>query len=174
MKKTIINVVCTAMFFCSVKLVSAQNHLTTNPSFELGKKGWYFDAKDGVADLVTDNVHGGKTALKLASVEGKGVKFFYSRPEEQALVFKAGKSYQLKVWVKVLVPTRHIDLRVYASTGFKESEDITVSIKGKTLKANEWQQITFDFKGKDYEKGKFAIGVNLGEVIFDDVELLEL
>jgi len=160
------------VFTCNALV--AQNHLTTNPSFELGKKGWYFDAKDGVADLVTDNVHGGKTALKLASVEGKGVKFFYSRPEEQALVFKAGKSYQLKVWVKVLVPTRHIDLRVYASTGFKESEDITVSIKGKTLKANEWQQITFDFKGKDYEKGKFAIGVNLGEVIFDDVELLEL
>lgn len=174
MKKIISKIACIFLLVFTCNTLLAQNLLTINPSFELGKKGWYFDSKDGVADVVPDNVHGGKAALKLTSLEGKGVKFFYSRPEEQALAFKAGKTYQLKVWVKVLVPTRHIDLRVYASAGFKESEDITVSVKAKGLKTNEWQQITFDFKGKDYEKGKFAIGVNLGEVIFDDVELVEL
>jgi hypothetical protein len=174
MKKTIGQLATLMAFLSFTQVVEAQNQLTVNPGFETGRKGWYYDAKDGIADLVSDQPHSGAAALKLSSAEGKGVKFFYTRPEEQGLSFKAGKSYHLKAWVKVLAPTRHIDLRIYSTTGFKEGQDIEVSVKGKGLKLNEWQQITFEFKGSNYDKGKFAIGINLGEVIFDDIELVEL
>ncbi len=174
MKNKIVKIMSIAAIGCVGFQASGQNLLTINSGFESGKTGWYFDSKDGITEIVTDNVHSGKNALKISTIEGKGIKFFFTKPEEQPLSIKAEKKYQLKVWLKVTVPAKHIELRVYGLRGFKQDEDILISTNGAKLKTNEWQLITVNFIGKEYDKAKFSIGINKGEVIVDDFELVEI
>lgn len=160
---------------CATMTASAQkNLLTANPGFELGKKGWYFDEKAGSAAIVADAAHEGKSGLKIISAEGVGPKQIFSEPVAQPLTIEANKKYKLDVWVKPLVKTRNLELKVYATTGFKASEDILVVTKGNNFKLNEWQLVSFDFVGKDYPKAKFSLTANLGELLLDEFSLYEV
>jgi hypothetical protein len=163
-----------ALTSASFSVLAQKNLLTTNPGFEMGKKGWYYDDKAGSAAIVADAPHEGKSSLKIISAEGVGPKQIFSEPVAQPLTIEADKKYKLDVWVKPLVKTRGFELKVYALTGFKAGTDILVLSKGNNLKLNEWQLVSFDFVGKDYPKAKFSLTANLGEMLLDEFSLYEV
>lgn len=153
-----------------------QNLLTVNPGFESGKTGWYLESKTTTTNEISSaQAHSGSTSLRLVSVVGGGEVNFFTEPKQQQIALQAGKNYKLELWVKPVVQTRGISLKVYATSGgFKAASDIRLEYSGKKLKLGEWQLVTFDFTANDYPAAKFLITASLGELYLDDLKLYEV
>jgi len=171
MKKIIFKLCCLSGILLLANQLKAQNLLTVNEGFESGKTGWYFSGAN--VQLVNDDAHSGKTSLKVISQPGS-ITLFYSDPKVQKMTLSAGKKYELRMWVKPLSKVREFELKVYSSSGYKAEQDVSEIVKNKPLKINEWQQLSIPFTSNDYQDAKFSIALGIGEILFDDLALVEV
>ncbi|WP_026903159.1 carbohydrate binding domain-containing protein [Pedobacter glucosidilyticus] len=171
MKKAFLKLLVASSLSLAASEVKAQNLITINNSFEQGKIGWNFSGTN--TQLINQDGHTGSSSLKLVSKEGS-LTYFYTEPKVQKFTLSAGKKYELKMWVKPLTKIREVEIRVYATTGFKAEQDIAETYRNKNLKVNEWQEISIPFTGKDYPEAKFSIAIGVSEVLFDDIMLVEV
>lgn len=171
MKKAFLKLLVTSGICLAASSLKAQNLLVVNNGFENGKTGWSYSAAD--VQLVNDEGYKSKASLKIISRPGN-YTYLYTEPKTQKLSLNAGKKYELKIWVKPLTALREVELRVYSVSGFKAGEDFQQVVKTKNLKVGEWQELVIPFSSKDYAEAKFSLAVGIGEVLFDDVTLVEV
>lgn len=151
-------------------LTAQTNLFTTNASFEDGKKGWWASDATRVS-YTADAAKSGKLGLKVTAKPNTGTGLF-SLPDVSPLVTEAGKKYKLTCWVKPTDVNTGLKMRIYEGT-FKKGQT-ELDFASKKLKINEWQQVSFEFKGSALKNGKVNIMVNEGTYLIDDIQIVEV